>query len=357
MNTDPNIFILFDAAVSEQRAQWVSLWHMWPTQDVVAHPGYVELFARTGDRVVCACQMGVDSGILFPLIVRPLCSEPWWRGEGEINDLVSPYGYGGPFGWGSFRVEAFWTGFDRWVASIRGVSLFTRLSLFKDQLIPFYGDMLAKIPCVIVSLTQEPEALLGSYVKTVRENVRQAERAGVTLEPDPECRRLEEFLAVYYSTMNRLGALPIYYFQKSFFERMIAQLPSRVALFHALHNQHVVSSELLLVSRTYLYPFLAGTLEEGLRLRANPLLRHGVNLWGKAQGKQQVVLGGGYSGEDSLLLYKQRFSLNGGVQFYVGTRILDSHTYQALIEKRATWEREQGNQWSPAEGFFPAYRG
>ena len=358
MNTSTNTFLLLHAEVPEERAQWLDLWHMWPTQDVVAHPGYVELFARPGDRVVCAGQIGVESGILFPLIVRPICSEPWGRGEGgDICDLVSPYGFGGPFGWGPYNVEEYWTGFDRWVASIRGVSLFTRLSLFKDKLIPFYGDVLAKIPCVIVSLTQEPEAILGSYVKTVRENVRHAERAGVTLEPDPECRRLGEFLTVYNSTMNRLGALPMYYFPKSFFERLIAQLPSQVALFHALHNQHVVSSELLLVSKTYLYPFLAGTLEEGLRLRANPLLRHGVNLWGKAQGKQQVVLGGGYSREDSLLLYKQRFAPNGGVQFYVGTRILDNHTYQALIEKRATWEREQGNQWAPAEGFFPAYRG
>ncbi|MEO7864217.1 MAG: GNAT family N-acetyltransferase, partial [Nitrospirales bacterium] len=338
MNTDQDTFLLLDAAVPEQRAQWLDLWRTWPNRDVVAHAAYAQLFAGPEDRVVCACQMGVEGGILFPLIVRPLRIEPWGEEEGETYDLVSPYGYGGPFGWGSFRVEAFWMGFDRWVASIRAVSLFTRFSLFKDQLIPFYGDTLAKVPCVIVSLTQEPEALLGSYVKTVRENVHQAERAGVTLELDLECRRLEEFLAVYYSTMNRLGALATYYFPKSFFERLIAQLPGQVALFHARHNQRIVSSELLLISKNYLYPFLAGTLEEGLRLRANPLLRHGVNLWGKAQGKQHVVLGGGYSGEDSLLLYKKRFAPNGGVQFCVGTRILDNHMYQTLIDKRATWE-------------------
>ena len=77
MNTHRDTFLLLDAAVPEQRAQWRSLWDRWPTQEVMAHPGYVELFARTGDRIVCACQMGEESGILFPLIVRPLCSEPW----------------------------------------------------------------------------------------------------------------------------------------------------------------------------------------------------------------------------------------------------------------------------------------
>ena len=301
--------------------------------------------------------MGTQGGILYPLIVRPLRIEPWGVEEGATCDLVSPYGYGGPFGCGAYNIQEFWAGFDQWARTIRAVSLFTRFSLFKEQLIPFFGDTMVKGPCVIVPLNQEPNAMLAGYAKTVRENIRQAERADVTLEPDPECRRLDEFFAVYYSAMDRLGARPMYYIQKSIIETLIAQLPAHVALFHAIRNQQVVSTELLLLSEHYLYPFLAGTLEEGLQLRANPLLRHGVNLWGKALGKQQVVLGGGYSGEDSLLLYKQRFAPNGRVPFCVGTRILDDDTYQTLIGKRATWEREQGNQWSSANGFFPAYRG
>ena len=357
MNTNRDTFLLLDSAVPEQRAQWLNLWRMWPVQDVAAHPGYVELFARPGDRVVCACQMGMEGGILFPLIARPLRIESWGAEEGETCDLVSPYGYGGPFGWGPYNVEEFWTGFDQWTQAIRAVSLFTRFSLFKEHLIPFSGDTLVKGSCVIVSLEQSVDTLLRSYDKAARENVRQAERAGVTFESDPKCQRLDEFLAVYYSSMNRLKALPMYYFPKSFFERLIAQLPSQVALFHALHNQRVVSTELILISNDHLYSFLGGTLGEGLLLRANPLLRHGVNLWGKAQGKHHVVLGGGYSGEDSLLRFKQRYAPNGSMSFSVGAKILDSHSYQALIEKRAAWEQEQGNQWSPASGFFPAYRG
>lgn len=357
MRTSRDTFLLLNAAIPAQRAQWLDLWHRWPLQDVVAHPGYVELFARPGDQVVCAAQRGLESGILFPLIVRPLCAEPWGRAEGEVCDLVSAYGYGGPFGWGPYHVESFWSEFEQWVQAIRAVSLFARFSLFKDQLIPFYGDTVVKGPCVIVSLETPADMLLRSYEKSVRENVRQAERAGVTLEPDPECRRLNEFLTVYYSTMDRLRALPGYYFPKSFFERLIAQVPNRVALFHALHNQRIVSSELLLISANHLYSFLAGTLEEGYRCRANPLLRHGVHLWGQAQGKQQVVLGGGYSGQDSLLRFKQQFARNGNVPFTVGAQILNRHLYQTLIDTRAAWEREQGNNWSPADGFFPAYRG
>ena len=357
MNTHRDTFFLLDAAVPEQRAQWLSLWRRWPTQEVMAHPGYGELFVRPGDRIVCACQMGEESGILFPLIVRPLRSEPWGRGEGESCDLVSPYGYGGPFGWGLYNVEEFWTGFDQWAQTIRAVSLFTRFSLFKDQLIPFFGDTVVKGPCVIVPLNQEPNAMLASYAKTVRRNIRQAERAGVTLESDPECRRLEEFLSVYYATMNRVGARPLYYFSKSFFEQMIAELPNQVLLFHALYNQQVVSSQLILISEHHLYAFLDGTLDEGLRLRANPSLSHEVNLWGSAQGKQHMVLGGGYSGEDGLLRYKQRYAPNRNVLFSVGSKIFDHDAHHALIKTRAAWEFQQGRHWAPSCDFFPAYRG
>lgn len=350
-------FLLLDAAVPEQRAQWLDLWRAWPQRDVAAHPVYVQLFAGPQDQAVCACQMGYDGGILFPLIVRSLRSEPW-AGEGtDICDLVSPYGYSGPFGWGLFKVEPFWTGLDKWAHAIHAVSLFTRFSLFKEHLVPFYGDTLVKGSCVIVSLSKDPDALFQSYHKAVRENIRQAERAGVTIEADPECRRLDEFLSIYYSAMNRLAALPMYYFPKSFFETLIAELPEQVLLFHALHNERVVSTELLLISENYLYAFLGGTLENGLQLRANPLLRHGVNLWGKTHGKNHILLGGGYSGADSLLRYKQRFSSTGDVSFSIGTKLFDSHSYQTLIDKRASWERQQGNSWSPACGFFPSYRG
>ena len=301
--------------------------------------------------------MGEDSGILFPLIVRPLCSEPWGRGEDDTCDLVSPYGYGGPFGWGPYNVEAFWTGFDQWAQTIRAVTLFARFSLFKEQLIPFFGDTVVKGPCVIVPLTQEPDGMLDTYAKTVRRNVRQAERVGVTLEPDPECRRLEEFLSVYYATMNRVGAQPMYYFPKSSLERLTAGLPNQILLFHALYDQQVVSSQLILISKHHLYTFLDGTLDKGLQLHANPCLSHGVNLWGSAQGKQHVVLGGGYSGEDGLLRYKQRYAPNGSVPFSVGSKVFDHDAYHALIETRAAWEFQQGHHWTPSCDFSPAYRG
>lgn len=357
MNIKDDSFLLLDASIPEQRFRWEALWKEWPKKDIVAHPAYAQLFARSQDRVVCACQIGDTGGILFPLIVRPLCLEPWAKEESDTVDLVSPYGYGGPFGWGTFDADEFWKEFDQWARAHRAVSLFTRLSLFKDQLIPFYGETLARGPCVMVSLDQPSADILQSYDKAARENVRQAKRCGISVEVDAECRRMEEFLTIYSDTMSRLEALPLYHFSREFFDKLLSGLSGHVMMVHALYQQRIVSTELLLVSEDYLYSFLGGTLKEGFPVRANPLLRHEINLWAKEHGKQRVVLGGGYPGRDGLLRYKRRYAPNGDVPFYVGTKIFDQALYQELLEKRAAWEKLQYKFWSPLGDFFPAYRG
>lgn len=349
-------FLVLDAAIPAERDRWIALWQSWPNRDVLAHPGYAQRFARPEDRTLCGCQVGPEGGVLFPLIVRPISVEGW-AGDFGGCDLVSPYGYGGPFGWGSYASDAFWAGFDTWGRSMGAVSLFARLSLFRESLIPFHGDVSEKGPAVIVSLEPEADSLLASYDQDARRNVRQAERAGVTVEIDRDCTRLEQFLTIYYSTMDRRGARSIYYFPRQFFEDLIACLPGQVTLFHAWHEGKVVSSQLLIVSETYLYSFLNGTVEAGMRVRANPLLRHAVNLWGKSTGKHHVVLGGGYnSAEDSLFKYKQRYAPNTQVPFCVGTRIFDQAVYQFLVDRRAAWCDAQRIDWTPTEGFFPLYR-
>lgn len=149
----------------------------------------------------------------------------------------------------------------------------------------------------------------------------------------------------------------MYYFPRTFFESLMGQLPGQAVLFHAVHGERVLSTELLLVSEDYLYSFLNGTLEEGMPVRANPLLRHAVNLWATTQGKRYVVLGGGYeAAADSLFRYKQRYAPDRARSFCVGTRILNGSLYECLLDRRAAWEHERGRAWSPRGEFFPAYR-
>jgi hypothetical protein len=350
-------FVIFDAAVAQEREQWLDLWHRWPDHEVWAHPGYTQVFSRPSDRVLCACLDEISGGILFPLIVRPISAEPWAPQDQTHCDLVSPYGYGGPFGWGAPDTRLFWKHFDEWADAINAVSLCTRLLASIDQTIPFVGETTAKSSCIVVSLEQDAEGIWQGYDRSIRLNIRQAERAGVSVVSDPRCERLDEFLMVYYGTMDRVGARSTYYFPKSLFRELIAQLPEYVVLFRALHQNRVVSSELVLLSPRSIYSFLGGTLPEGLQIRSHQLLRHAINMWGKEQGKERVVLGGGYAADkDNLFRYKKKFSVNE-IPFSMGSRIFDHDRYQSFAGIRREWETAHGNEWCPRVDFFPLYRG
>ncbi|MBS0154445.1 MAG: GNAT family N-acetyltransferase [Nitrospira sp.] len=352
----PSTLHVLDASSPTDRSAWLQIWHRWPNREVWAHPDYVSLFGRPGDRALCVALEDSFGGILFPLLLRPLESEPWVKESNSWCDLISPYGFGGPFGWGSPDVTTFWDRFDQWADTLNVVSLFTRLPLFEDQAIPFKGEVITKGPSVVIPLEEGEPSILKNYAKSVREVLRRSVRKGVSVVVDPQGDRLEEFLAVYYSTMERRTASSNYFFPQMLFTALMKRLSTHTVFFHALHENHVVSTELQLVSQSHTYAFLGGTTEEGLSCGANTALRHQTNVWGSEQGKRYMVFGGSHQENDGLLSYKKRFAPHSVKTFKVGTRILNPDQYMRLIEQRRVWAVGQGQQWVPVEGFFPAYR-
>lgn len=352
-----NSFSILDAASPTDRARWVDQWNAWTGHEVSAHPDYVRLFARSDDRVLCASMHDSEGGVLFPFLLRPLASEPWGRSFSSTCDLVTPYGYGGPFAWGAPSASGFWEAFDGWAQSQGAISLFARLSLFEDQLIPFSGETEVKGPNVVRSLDLDESQLWMDYQQKVRKNVKRAREAGLEVEIDSSGSRLNDFLEIYYSTMDRRQADEGYYFPKEFFQKITVDLPGQFSFFHVLNQGKVVSTELVLVSASYMYSFLGGTRSDSFELRPNDLLKHEIILWGAQLQKKAFVLGGGYSGEDGIFRYKTSFAPTGTVPFMVGKKVYDVETYQRLSEVRREHAAREDSVWSPRPGFFPEYRG
>jgi hypothetical protein len=353
---DPGSYRVLDEARPTDRAEWLRLWRAWPEQEPTAHPAFVALFARPGDRAVCLVTGGEASGVLFPLVLRPLGVEPW-AAPGETRwDAVSPYGYGGPFAWGGGPRDGFWDAAEHWLRGAGVVTAFARLSLFPDELLPFRGEVVDNAPAVVRRLDLDGEAIWQDYAHKVRKNVNAARRAGLSFEIDVEGRRLDDFLAIYESTMDRRQAGDGYYFSREFFETILREMPGSCLLAHVLDAGRVVSTELVLRSATRLYSFLGGTLADAFEKRPNDLLKHEVGAWGRGAGLRAYVLGGGYAGTDGIFRYKLAFAPSGEVPFRVGCWVLDSGATSALIETRRASELAGGNDWSPRPGFFPAYR-
>lgn len=348
----------WDAANAADRKSWLEFWESWPGREVTAHPSYVRLFARPGDRVVCAAAQTQVGGILYPVILRPLGREPWAGSEARKCDLTTAYGYGGPFAWNvpDRLAPGFWSQFDAWARTHGAVTSFARLSLFPEQMISFDGDLADRGPNVVRTLTHSDEELWSDYDGKVRKNVKRARREGLSVRFDAAGERLDAFLEVYEATMNRREALSQYFFPRSFFETIVTELAGQFAFVHAVAGEKVVASELVLVSTQNAYFYLGGTLAEAFPLRPNDLLQHEVFRYCRDRGVKRCVLGGGYRPDDGILRFKRSFAPGGDRPFRVGVKTYDREASARLVESRRAWERTQGREWNPSGDFFPRYR-
>jgi hypothetical protein len=347
-----------DAADPASRRRWIEIWESWPDREMMAHPAFVSLFARPGDRAVAAAMPTPGGGVLYPMLVRPIALEPWAEPGEKACDLTTAYAYGGPFAWGVTEPEgaAFWDRFDEWAKEIGAATSFARLSLFPETLLPFHGETIDRGPNVVRRLDLSDDRLWMEYEGKVRRNVQRARAEGVTVTADLAGERLDDFVRIYESTMDRRDALDYYYFPRSLFETIIAELPGRFVFMHAHAGGKIVSSDLMLLSERTAYYWLGGTLSEAFPMRPNDLLKHETFLRCRALGKDRVVLGGGYKPDDGLIRYKRAFAPGSEARFMIGTRACDPGAVARLVERRRDWERGLGKEWIPVDGFFPPYR-
>jgi hypothetical protein len=325
-------------------AAWLAHWSAWPEREPHAHPAYARLYEDAGTRALCAAWSSDRGSVLYPFLLRDL------RPLGaEAADVITPYGYGGPFFWGEDRnavADEFWAGFAEWARAAHVVSEFVRFSLFEDELLPYPGDREQKLVNVVRDLEPDPDELWMDVERKVRKNVKKARRSGVRVEFDDTGARLDDFLRLYLDTLARREAPERYGFSREFFERIRDELPGLFVYVHALHGDEVVSSELVLLSERSAYSFLGGTNPDAFQLRPNDLLKYELILWAKAAGKSRFVLGGGYQEGDGIFRYKRSFAPRGLVPFFAGRRILEPDLYAEL-------SRRHGGDDA---AFFPAYR-
>jgi CelD/BcsL family acetyltransferase involved in cellulose biosynthesis len=361
MSTSTGTLRVLDAGRDVDRAVWLELWRKWPEREAFAHPAYVALNAQPGTRPLAAVLESSRGCVLFPFLLRDLEREPYCRAaHAGACDVVSPYGYGGAFAWGSDAPDAlasaFWTEWEGWARGNGVVCEFLRLNLFEDRILPYPGERERKQQNVVRDLAPAPGDLWKDYRHKVRKNVNRARAEGVAIEVDPAGERLAGFAELYERTMDRRQAGGMYYFGKPWFDSLLRGLGDGAVLFHALWKDRIVSTELVLVSAENIYSFLGGTDPDAFAARPNDLLKHHIILWGREQGKRRFVLGGGFEPNDGIFRYKASFAPGGEVPFHVGRRIHDPAVYEDLIARRRRHEAEQGRAWEPRSDYFPAYR-
>ncbi|MBB5112913.1 hypothetical protein FHU28_002752 [Micromonospora echinospora] len=350
---------IWNAREPADEARWLAAYEAWSGREVCAHPAYVRLFAGDRAEPLAAYARSGDGFVLYPFLLRPIDAAHLVDGGPTAYDITSPYGgSGGAFHEGMDEVGAksFWLAFDEFCRSRRVLTEFCRLHLFRDELLPYPGQVQPRLVNVVRDLRTPPEQMWREFEHKVRKNVNRARREGVTIEVDESGAGLDDFLRIYASTMHRRQAAAGYHFPRSFFGTLLRELPGQAVLFHARHAGRVVSTEVVLLSARNMYSFLGGTEEESFDLRPNDLLKFEIFRWGREQGRHRFILGGGYAPDDGIFRYKRAFAPDNLVTYSTGSRVLDRNRYDRLTEAHHAEAARRDPAWQPDPEFFPQYR-
>ena len=273
-------------------------------------------------------------------------------------DLITPYGYGGPV---IIEVEceeskqqlvnAFGDAFREYCRENRIVTEFVRFHPFLCNAYDFYSiyDIEHVRNTVGTDLEHYPDFLNYEFSYSCRNNIKQAMHMGVSVEVVEKPKSLEEFKAVYYSTMDRNNAAEFYYFKDDYFDKCLEYYKSHILLVKAIFQEQVIAAGFYFTWNKTVHIHLSGTLSEFLSLSPAYMLRFGVTQWALEKGYKLIHHGGGRSNasNDSLYLFKKQFGVNTEFPFYIGKKIWDEKVYASLCRKI------DGTQ---VGDFFPIYR-
>lgn len=220
-------------------------------------------------------------------------------------------------------------------------------NLFPEETFSEHGETVA------VDLTLDEDAIWKNVRPGHRATIRKCERAGYTTRFVRLANVLDEFLAIYEQTMDRVKASEMYYFDREYF--------ADLATFNNIHcciaeKDSTIGAACIVSETDGIVQFhLGGTRTDCLAHAPFHLTLYRTSLWGKQRGNRWVHFGGGIgSSNDSLLHFKRGFSPLA-FQFFSARFILNPATYRQLIDLHARRVNVRPELLLEST-YFPAYR-
>src|SRR5438132_770056 len=261
---------------------------------------------------------------------------------GDIADVVSPYGYSGillsPAALRAPGFPDFALGELTRILKAKGVcSAFFRLhpilnEAFAEIFKP--GTFVPNGETVSVDLTLSKSQLWAHTRKGHQSTINKCKRLGFTARMVPIAPSLDEFIALYQETMDRVGADRSYYFGRDYFTQLLT-LGDRIHLCIVEWEGRVSAAALFFECCWIVQAHLGGTRTEFLGQSPFSLLLDYVRLWAQERGNEFLHLGGGVGGcKDSLYAFKSGFSKRRH-SFLTLRLVTDEEKYQYLVGLRA----------------------
>ena len=287
-----------------------------------------------------------DNFIALPIVIRPI--------EGtEYFDITSIYGYSGPVysfieNYETTELIAFFRkSFLDFCKEQNIISVFSRLHPLIEQtnIIENLGEIVNLNKTVAIDLTKSADEQRKEYRKSLKSELNQLRRKEIVVKEAETNDEIDQFIQIYYQTMNRVSASPSYYFSRDYFYDFLNNSDFNSKLLIAVKEEEVIAGAIFTFTKFIMQYHLAGTKEDFIAEAPMKLILDEARLIGNVTTAKCLHLGGGVGGQDtdSLFRFKSAFSKDFK-QFSVWKFIINEKIYENLSKDKVRTD------------FFPLYR-
>lgn len=342
---------------TQQPTQWKEVLDEIGTYEFYHLPEFHRLSEIRGEGTAIMPVFREDNTVIaFPMMIRDIkLPETVYDGE-PLRDATSVGGFVGPVA-SSPTVPAsilqhYQESLKNFFQQRQIITVYHRLNPLFDQtqLLEGFGKLTDIGVTLSIDLTIPLEEQIARYGKSVRRDVRIMKEKGLTCE-DGGAEYLEDFLRIYYSTMERVGADKVYFFDRAFFEYLMNDMSDVIHVFVCKSGDKVISASLCAFCNGIIEGYLGGTDPDYLSISPSKLVYDFSREWGTRAGAKMLHLGGGVRAQkDSLYAFKMEF----------GPREYTYNTWQYVADRKIYDELCQAvckhTGYTPDDSYFPKYR-
>ena len=323
--------------------------------DIYFDEKYGKLYENIEHGEACIFKCETENGIIINQFIK--WEIPLKIDENTYYDIVTPYGYGGPYIQECINKEKLLIDyknlFSKYCKDNNIVAEFVRFHpIYKNHLdfLNIYDCFFNRYTCA-TNIRDYDNPVQTEFSRSCRKTIRQVLNNGVSFKmiEHPTMNDLKVFQEIYYMNMDRKHANNYYYFDDSYFKKIFNDFQKKYVIAEALFNDVVIAAGLYFVTNKNVHAHLSGTNTNYLYLSPAYVLKYGTVLWAKENKYNYIHYGGGTdsSTDNPLYLFKCKFAQNTKLEFWIGKKIWNEEIYNKLCDKTKV---------SKEEDFFPAYR-
>ena len=333
--------------------QWQKLLGEFPENDIYSSLEYFVVSNLLEKGEITLFYMRNENGhVFYPFIKKEIPIQQ--NSFGNLYDITTPYGYGGPLikviDNRELLLEEFQNQFNNFCMNEGIVSEFIRFHTLIANHQQNRKDVQLDLIRETIYIDLEKISLMGlqAIPSKARNMVRKAEKNGVIIKKLDKREYIEDFIGLYNSTMNRNEASEYYYFTKEYYNNLIEKLEERLDLWGAFYDSQMISATLIMKQNQFIHYHLSGANTAYMGLGTNNLLLFEIAKSYAQLNYKYFHLGGGARDiNDNLYKFKKSLSNEEPLPFYIGKKIHDLNSYNELAKQNK----------STNERYFPIYRG